>query len=42
LLCLVGWWIGLVIGVPLIVRVIIVLVVSALSDRIEERATVLF
>ena len=39
---LADWQIGLITGVPLIVRVIVAPVVSALSDQIGERATVLF
>jgi MFS transporter, PPP family, 3-phenylpropionic acid transporter len=39
---LVDWQIGLITGIPLIVRVIVAPIVSALSDHIGERAVVLF
>ena len=41
-LSLVDWQIGLITGIPLIIRVIIAPIVSALSDHIGERAVVLF
>lgn len=39
---LADWQIGLITGIPLIVRVIVAPVVSALSDHVGERAVVLF
>ena len=41
-LSLADWQIGMITGVPLIVRVIVAPIVAALSDRIGERAVVLF
>lgn len=39
---LADWQIGMIIGLPLIVRVVVAPIVSALSDRVGERAVVLF
>lgn len=39
---LVDWQIGLITGIPLIIRVVVAPIVSALSDHIGERAVVLF